>query len=164
MNYKTPNSLMVDRAKFSFLLNGGSRKFMSLSYKDHLKHTVDVLYRHGYGYDHELISSVWIYNTTIPKKSVINLFTERVLNVQIDTNQQLPEVRKNKDAMIIMIAEKLAHVEYIISCSEKESFNNLNYYYSNIFKPKLFKEKECDELWKSFDKIMNKTWEQIACV
>lgn len=162
--YKTPNSLMVDRAKFSFLLNGGERKFMSITYKDHLMDTINILYKYGYGFDHELIASAWVYNSTIQKKSVLNLFTERILNVQIDTNSPLTELKKNKDALIIMIAEKMAHVEYVISVSDKESYKNLNYFYFNIFKPKLYKDKDCDEMWKAFDKIMNKSWEQIACV
>jgi len=160
---KTPNSMMVDRAKFSYLLSNGPRMFMNITFKEHLQNISNVLYRHGFGHDFELMSSVWVYNSSIEKSEICRSFTDRVLNVQIDTNSPIHEFR-NKDAILVSIAERIAHFEYILSEGDKKSFINLKYFYDNIFKPKILKIKEHDKLWEELDQITDKTWESHVCI
>lgn len=156
-------ALMVDRAKFAFLLNANKRKFIDTTQYDHLANVSRVLFRFGYGYDNELVSSLWLYNTTINDDNIKKSFGRRVLNVKLDTNLSLDDIKSNTDAHIIMLAEKLSHVEYVIQTGQKDSFNNLKTFYTEILRKRLYKANICDEMWDYMDGLMKKTWEQLLC-
>lgn len=112
----------------------------------------------------DLECACWLYNTRYPKDMIMNEFGADMYSTMDATSRSLEYAKFNKKAMILLIADRIAHVNYFLENGCKSSFDAFQMTHNELFYKQLYSNGCCDALWAYLNNLMRANWNSLMCV
>ncbi len=155
---------LIHKAKLYYYLSPSkNRKYFEYNYRKHLDYMLEVLDTFKM-YDSFIIRcGVWLYVSGLGKDFISKNFDKgRIYNMYIDSSLSYKNAVRNNDAVMLLLIDRIAHINYFIEHNEKEAYNAFQKHYYSIFKPQLYiKSNQCVALWEWLDMFMLKDWDSL---
>ena len=156
------DNTIVNKAKLIYYMNSHDRKYYEESYIVHLNSMIKLLDVFKVN-DPVLESGVWLYNARCPKSNLIKEFGDRTFNMVTDTSLQYQLSKRNRDAVILLLCDRIAHLDYFLENGRKGGYNALHKHH-NLFHRELYVNGQCDQIWAYLNMLMEKDWNNLMCI
>ncbi len=155
-------SELINKAKLIYYMNSNGKPYYENSYKSHLDEMLSVLQTFKYK-DSDLECGVWLFNARYPRVNTIQDFGDRIFHMIHYTSLRYPEMKLNKDAVVLTVCDRIAHANFFLENGKKGAYDAFHKHHT-LFHRLLYEKGQCDTMWAYLDTLMERDWNNLMCV